>query len=93
MTVLKRHTEKLRCPAVELAHPIFSLNDMDCECRIAGRLQPLATSPCVGDYTRCAIWRTHKDNEWANTSVKVAEAQRRRAKRRVLDTNRDTIIG
>lgn len=58
-----REENKVKCPATETAHPIFSLNPLDMRCNISGRLQPEPGSPCSGDYTRCGIWRTTKDLE------------------------------
>lgn len=65
---------------------------MDVECRISGRMMPLATSDCVSEYTKCAIWKRARDNDDANLSVAVRQSQLRRAERHTLDSvTRDTI--
>lgn len=58
------------CPAGTDVHPVLSPNPMDVQCRVQGGLRPAATRDaqgnaqrvvCCAEYTRCSIWRIHKD--------------------------------
>lgn len=73
-----------KCPAAEIVYPVLSPNVSDVECRIAGRLQPTVGSDgkpavCCALYTKCAIWRQHKNTIHRDRSIRVDEMQRRRA--------------
>src|SRR4051794_19841841 len=59
------------CPAAEIVHPVLSPHADDVQCRVQGGLRPARSSPdasghrepaiCCALYTRCSIWRVHKE--------------------------------
>jgi hypothetical protein len=61
-----------QCPAAEMTHGTLSLNEQDVRCHVAGFMRDADESPCVGEYTRCQIWRREKDRIFANRHARPA---------------------
>lgn len=60
---------------------LFSLNAMDVRCQVSGVMRQAQGSPCLGEYTRCSIWRGEKN--------RIAENKRARKAARMIRSDGD----
>ena len=74
MSLTLQQAQVPKCPGAEIAQALLSPHPVDIECRIAGQVMPVGLRKCNGDYAECTIWKRHKIEIEANTTMAAARA-------------------